>query len=159
MNKAEMLKLISDIRSSFPSDWALECPEYLDPDSDAFEDTVGLWGRPWNELKVDDFHRRMYSFFGFPKETLPFFLGAVMNASLQEQNFFNDAVGLFLSDTMNEKGEINRGSCLLDVLYPSLSADQIIVFRRYLDFAANNVDPKWKALFENAAKALSIQAN
>lgn len=145
-NKSELLRDIrnvfgQDVPPSRPKEW-----EHLTDDissanySEAIEETYRFWGKSWSALEMADFEECTGVFSFLPKENVPYFLGALMELSLQEEPFSDELLELFtiFDPSIAGRKEAKRFLAFNKIRIGSLDAKQlrtIIAFLKFLEAA------------------------
>ncbi len=95
-NTQNISELRRDIRTAFGKSLPPDLPdgwEHLTDDigsanySEAIEETYRFWGKSWSDLEMADFDACTRVFSWLPKESVPYFLGGLMEISLREEPY------------------------------------------------------------------------
>ena len=129
--------LLEDIKSEFNLPAPPDEPISVQRSEEVHEDTAIFWGKNWEDITLKDFDDNMYVFTSLPKSALPYFLGAYMYKSLQENKFSNQAFDFVSEHPILMKNKKYKRRPKMLVFKNSLSVSQVRVFISYLEYCAN----------------------
>lgn len=127
-------------------------PDNYHEGSEAREETEDFWSKTWGELSVADFDERRSVFHFLPNECIPYYLGAMMNASIRERNVLIEANETIVRGTSSNPKK-QQGTTFSNVKL-LLSDRQRDLYADYLELARGPQDAYTQEFFDMAINDL-----
>ena len=152
----ERAELMHQIKTLYYHNVPPIIPAKSDSNMDVYENIESLVGKSWDELSFGVFHDNMYAFLSLPNKAVPYYLGAMMYSSLENNFFENDALLLILSCPASGKAGKKRvpPSVISGKINACLTDQQRKCFSSYLRYIRNFVGASWQSRVDSSISEL-----